>query len=197
MPLIIPPGFANVSVPFRHSQVTRTAFVVFGVEITASVATPDELADRIFGDIAPIRGRVDNDVTIGPVRVAVGQDGGEPVIGFGTATSAGGRTMSSVTPAIAHLVNKRSGRGGRRGRGFMYLPWAVNEGEVNEAGIINSAANGLMQTALNTTFDNLDGPNPMVLLHNSEGNTPAGDPTPVTSLVANAVVSTQRRRQTR
>lgn len=197
MPLIIPPGFANVSVPFRHQDVTRAAFIVFGVEITASVATPDELADRIFGDIAPLRARIDNNVTIGPVRVAVGQDGGEPVLGFGTQTSAGARSMSAVTPAIAQLVNKRTGRGGRRGRGFMYLPWAINEGEVNEAGIVNPAALAPMQTAMNTTLGNLDGPNPMVLLHNSDGNTPPGDPTPVTSLVASAIVSTQRRRQTR
>lgn len=195
---IIPPGFAQVTVPLRNAAVTRPAAVVFGVEVPSGGVDPDTFAGSIQSLlIARFGPRIDNAVTIGPTRVAVGQDGGEPVMGTAPTDAGGNGALNSVPPNVAVLLRKRTTRGGRRGQGRMYLPWAVDEGSVSESGALtgptidawNLAGSGLLS-------DLAAADSAMVLLH-SVGQTLPGSPNVVTSLTCDGLVATQRRRLSR
>jgi hypothetical protein len=124
----------------------------------------------------------------------MGQDGGEALTGIDASTALGGAGGASVPANVAALIHKRTARGGRRGRGRMYLPWWIQESDVDERGAISSTTIGFMNTALATWLADLaaDGC-PMVVLHDP-GRTPAGAPDVVTSLTVDPIVGTQRRR---
>lgn len=197
---IIPPGYAEVTLPIRHSLVNRGAAVVFGVHALGSAFTPDEQAQLVFDAFTETLGlRLDANTTMGPLRLAIGQDGGDPVLGFSGATVPGGRTMNSTSPAVAALLRKRTALGGRRGRGRMYLPWACAEADVTEGGVIGGTTLSGLQDAAPQFLEDLEAVGlgmPMVLLH-STGSTPVPIPTNVTSLQVETIVATQRRRQQR
>jgi hypothetical protein len=95
----------------------------------------------------------------------------------------------------ATLIRKRTGLAGRRRQGRMYLP-APYEGGVGPTGLIVAGDFNLLQTASNTFLAavnssiNSEG---MVILHSS-GISAAPVPTPVTQLVVDPVIATQRRR---
>lgn len=111
---------------------------------------------------------------------------------FDAATSVtGSRSGSPLPPNCAVIVRKFTTRGGRKGRGRMFLPpFFVPETNVNglgemEIGYVTEATSmvnflrGLMDT--NST--------PAVLLH-SDGSTPDA----ITATTAQALLATQRRR---
>lgn len=195
MALIIPTGFAQATIPLNHVAVVREAVTTFGVDSSNAGGDYEGLADGIMtvweAEVAPI---LDADVTAGPVELAVGQDGGENLVAVGSTTSVGNRVISTVSPNVAVLVRKRTARGGRRGRGRMYVPWAAQDSAVDEAGTINPTEMGLLQgafadflTALNANAAD------MYLLHNEGLSTP-GAPNLVTTLSVDNLVATQRRR---
>lgn len=192
---IIPPGFAQVTIPMRHASLARAANVVFGVD---AAGQPDAnlLADAVQGTFATaMNGLFDSQVTIGPATTTVGQDGGgEPVVGVAGGTNTGGRSGETLPSNVAALLVKRTARGGRRGRGRMYLPWALSDTEVDDVGILTGAALTKLSTAGTALRTNLATANiPMVILH-SLGATNPGDPNEVTSLLGDPRVATQRRR---
>lgn len=193
---IIPPGFAEVSLPFQHDELNRRAFCVFGVVVNGDpdpVALADSVVDA-FDDT--LRTNLDSNVTCGPALVAVGQDGGDPITGVGTLAVRG---VSSYPDALnagqSLLLRKGTALGGRRNRGRMFLPWSIADAEVNEIGLIDPDALAPRQANV-TSFlsaletDILGG---MVILHD-DGQTEPGAPTPVTSLTVDRLVGSQRRR---
>lgn len=195
MALLIPTGFAQVTVPLNHVLLVREAVVTFGVDSSAAGGDYAGLADGIMGvwdgAVAPV---LDADVLAGPVELSVGQDGGENLSAVGTVTSQGDRVISSVAANTAVLVRKRTARGGRRGRGRMYVPWCTSDTNVDEAGRIAPAEVTTLQsafagfrTALATASAD------MVILHN-EGSSAPGAPDFVTSVSVDNIVGTQRRR---
>lgn len=193
---VIPPGFADVSIPIQHALVQRTAYVTWGVEVETGGGDPDAVANdlqEIWNDT--IRTLLDNQVRTGPLRVTIGQDGGDPTVGFGPRDDPGGRSTSGPSPAIALLVRKRTGLGGRRNRGFMYLPWATGESQIDEAGNIAGGEVDVWNGVLDSFHGSLAGDGyPMVILHDA-GLSAVPDPTPVASLDLKSRVSNQVRRQ--
>lgn len=197
MTLQIPPGFVAVSVPIRNAAITRAAAVTFGCEDLA-VGDPDATANLIQSVfVSTVGARIDASCAIGPVRIAIGQDGGEPVLGFASSSAPGGRALDSLAPALAVLVRKRTSRGGRRGRGAMYLPWAIADNTVTEAGVVSSTEVNAYNLALEAFRNDMASEDlPLVLLH-STGVTPPGDPNPITAMTVEPIISHQVRRQTR
>jgi hypothetical protein len=193
-----PPGFAAVSLKFVLSGFARPAYCTFGVGGT--IADEDELAQRmvqawITGTPAP-NSRLEGTVTMSEATVRVGQDGGEDTVGIATNATGGGTSGATayVPPNCAVLVHKRSARGGRRGRGRLFIPWYVPEGAVDERGTITGSDLTATQSAMNSLLGNLSTLlNPMVILH-QPGSSDAGVPTPVTALTVDPLISTQRRR---
>lgn len=128
-------------------------------------------------------------------HVLIGNDGGAirwessitPVVGTGSA--------NCLPQNSAYLLKKQSALGGRKNRGRMYLP-CPPESNIGDAGTvntsiitaINAAAVGLtVGGAIVNAFDFLGGP---VILHEAA----IDDPTPVTDLVTDRYIATQRRR---
>lgn len=195
MTLVIPPGFSLCTVPIRHQNLNRSAAVTFGLETGGSGDGFPVQADEVMADwnthISP---RMDTQVVSGPVELTVGQDGGGSFVEVGTTTSAGTRTGVMNPPNVAILVSKRTSSGGRRGRGRLFLPWALLAGEADDVGVIT----GGVVTATQTAFTNFLAAlatdlHEMVLLHNT-GISATPSPTPVTTLRVETLVATQRRR---
>lgn len=189
------PGFALISLQMTHSGLSRPAYLTFGVDPTdtdpQNVCAAVVLALNTAGSLKAI---MDASVTFSQVRASLGTDGAVDNVGQQTIAILGLRTMSSLPPNCAVLVHKVTARGGRRGRGRLFIPWATSNSNVDEAGIVASAevttintAMGVFRTALSTNAV------PMVLLHDP-GITPMGSPDTVTALTTDSLISTQRRR---
>lgn len=190
-----PPGFADISLKFVLDSFIRPSFVTFGVNPTAT--DPDLVAGQVLAAAfasGGLNSQLDSNVRITECIARLGTDGAEDLIGLATQTTVGGRSGGSVPPNVAILVHKRTARGGRRGRGRMYLPWYCSDNDTNEDGTLLGAAVTAMQNATIKFVSDLDASgNPMVLLH-SPGRTTAGPPDPITGIVVSNVVATQRRR---
>lgn len=200
---IIPPGYADCSIEWRHSGMSRPAFVTHGVKLES--LSNDLVADAVLGGwtegVTSFLALVATEVTIGPATVRIGQDGGEPLVYTSTIPAGVGTdNVEKLPPNNALLIHKRTARGGRRGRGRMFLPWFMGEGAVSETGSIIPSAVTIVQAAMNTILPNLTGNSvPMYLLHDSSEvgtahPTVPGLPNAVTQLVVDPLVSTQRRR---
>lgn len=195
MSLIIPPGFAHATVPLQHSLLARTAVTTFGIDLAGFAGTDAAAADAVMtcwvNFVAPV---IDSNVTAGPVVLTVGQDGSENIVVSGTTSQVGGDSQSSVPPSVAVIINKITARGGRRGRGRMFVPWAVNTADVSEAGLIASGAQGALTAAFDLFRQCLSTSDvDMVLLH-SDGISDPGAPNAITNLVTEALIGSQRRR---
>ena len=201
MALLIPEGFAQITIPIRHVSMSREAVVTFGVSISVEPDPYVDIVDFIFGIWFDTLGqRVDAGCTQGPARMAVGTSTSEHIQVVGTETNGSARAVAVLPPNNALLVKKTTNRGGRRGRGRMYVPWALDDNQVDEVGLLSGGELTAAQTEADNFLESLgtasgeDGPHPMYLLHESEGETAAGSPNLVTSLTCDGLVATQRRR---
>lgn len=198
MSVQIPPGFAQISVGHLLGGYTRRAFTVWGLDLGGSPPGSAVTLANTFQNIyaQTIGGQIDSSVSISQTRALIGQDG-EPLVGVATQFDVGGASRESAAPALAALVHLNTGLGGRRNRGRKFLPWAVSDSNVTENGTLQTAAVTALQTAVSAFQTELaDEGWQAVILHGS-GVTSVPDPTPVTSMVVDGVISTQRRRQTR
>lgn len=195
------PGYAHIVIEIKHSLVLRSAAITFGVNPTET--DPDVIADAAFTAFTAagsVSSKIDSQCTIGPSSAYVGTDGTADLVGVGTATAVGGRVGSSTHPGSAVLITKRTSRGGRRGKGRMYLPWAVPQSDVDEAGIILAADVSAMNTAVSLFRGNLTAASmPMVLLHKpsppgTEHPSAMGAPDIVNALICSNLIASQRRR---
>jgi hypothetical protein len=195
-----PPGFATCSYELRHSLLSRSAFITFAVDPTAT--DPQVVADQCvsaFGAAGSLLACIDQNVTMLAARVALGTDGTSDVVAIGAGPIVCTWAGSSLPPNCAVLVHKRTARGGRRGKGRMYIPWAAGSA-IPENGTV-MAADVTRVGASFTAWRNAlaTNPGPLVLLHrNSEPGipnpSPAGPPDTVTGHTVDPLIATQRRR---
>lgn len=190
-----PPGFADMSVQLTLTGFTRPAYITFGVDPTAT--DPVQVCDAVSGTIQlpnSLLSILDAQVTVSQIRCSLGTDGGEDLVGQTNPGHIGTSNVSAVPPNCAVLVHKSTSRGGRRGRGRLFIPWAVSETNVEESGLITTATVNTMQTAMNNWLTGMATAQvPMVLLH-GQGITAPGAPNLVTTLTVDKLISTQRRR---
>lgn len=195
MSLIIPDGFAQVAIPIQHTLLARQAITTFGIDLSGFAGTDPQAADAVMtcwiNFVQPV---MDSNTTAGPAILTVGVTGGENIVVSGILDSTGADSQSSAPPSVAVLVNKITARGGRRGRGRMFVPWAVNTADVNEAGLIATAAVNNLEAAFGDfrtclSVSDVD----MVLLHN-DGISDPGAPNAVTQVQVEALIGSQRRR---
>lgn len=198
MTIVIPPGYAQFSIEFWLTDYNRPAVNVWGVDCRDNIYAPDTMASGFLDIIGPsIAAGIDSNVTMRDVRMVLGQDGADPVVGFSTGSYAGTAVRESTAPALACLINLNTGLGGRRNRGRKYLPWALNDTSVSEKGAVENSAvtgwNTRMAAVKTAMAANEWVP---VLLHGT-GSSAVPDPTPVTTMTCSPVISTQRQRQAR
>lgn len=114
-----------------------------------------------------------------------------PVSGETVQILTGTGTGTPLTPNTSVLVKKLTNRGGRKGRGRMFVPGqGVSEIDVDENGVIATSDLAAMQLEWGDFYTAMNaGSCPPYLLH-SDGSTPD----PITSFQVQQVVATQRRR---
>lgn len=203
-----PPGFADISYEFGRGDMTRKSYLTFGVDPTATdpsaVAASCIAAYNAAGGLKNI---MDFNVNLTGCRVSLGTDGTEDIVHFSSANLPGVRSGTATPPNVSLLVHKKTSRGGRRGRGRLFIPWALSNTDIAENGQISA---GILSTYQGILADWLAALNtqgvPMVLLHRESepwdpvketgvrNPTTPGPPTAVHTLTADALVSTQRRR---
>jgi len=186
----IPTGYANILIPHKHSGSARSAAITFGVENVGAFATPAAVADAVWNAWEPeVTVAVDSAVTIGP-PIATVNYGGVPVTGSGTSSTVGGTGLDSIPGNGALLVQKLSILGGRQNRGRFFMPWCLQEANVDELGGIAGGTVSDYQDIFDNVLTALATEDvPMVVLH-----TGAGTPATVSQLVVQSTIGTQRRR---
>jgi len=187
---LVPNGYANVLIPAQHVSSARSAAITFGVQNLGSFASPSAIAGAVWAAFEPtLLVALDSNVSWGPI-VVTANFGGDPITGVGTDFASGGSAIDSIPGNGALLVQKLSLLGGRKNRGRYFIPWALQESDVDEVGVISLGTVSDHQdiqddflTAL-TTEDV-----PMVILHSG-----AGAPAGVAQLSVQGKIGTQRKR---
>lgn len=188
--MIVPAGFAAVAIPFSHDGLARRAFITFGVDFDVGMSSPSEIGDAVMTALDDSwQSFVTTNVDMGPAQVSANFGGG-PVSGESAITLSGGTGMQSIPSNGALLVRKSSILSGRENRGRYYVPWCLEESDVDEIGIIDGTTRSDWQTGQDNFLAELTSNGvPMVILHNA-----AGSPATVSSLTVGPVIATQRRR---
>lgn len=192
---IIPPGFAQYIMPITRAGDPDAYAVTWANDVDLSAApTLQEYVNEIQADfVTKWTSSFPNDCTIGPVTMRFGQDGGDPLVLIASTTGTGTNNTDFLPQNAALLVQKRSLLGGRRNRGRLFMP-VLTEGAVNEVGQLSPTQLTSYQNVANSwlsSYNNEIGAfGDMVILHSSGDSTP----TPVTSLVVQGTIATQRRR---
>lgn len=195
------PGYADVSVQLRHSLLNRSAYLTFGCNPSGTdAATMASAVNTAINASGSLKTMLDNNVSIGTITVRYGVEAADDVVAtFGSAV-VGTLTQASMPPNVALLVYKKTTRGGRRGRGRLFIPWALQTAAVAEDGQIVSSyiltANAALEQFRATLITS---DMPMCILHRpsapgTQKPSVPGTPDPVTQLIASPLVSTQRRR---
>jgi hypothetical protein len=201
MPVEIPNLFAQITIRLQHVSGSHVGAVVFGIAdtdgLTDAVATADKVTQNYIDTWGVL---TDAGVAIGPSTIQVGVGSGPPVSFVGTVSDEGAIAGNMLPSNCALLVGKQTLTGGRRGRGRMFIPWVLPEGDVDDVGVISGGTVATMIGAAEDFLEALSEPGPdsdatpMFLLHNSEGETPAPAPSEVVGLTVSSLIATQRRR---
>lgn len=201
MALVIPPGYAQASIQIRMDGDPDPWYITHGVDLTANTESYQFVASKIVGAWTQnILAQLPTTARVSGVQLQVGQDGPDNLTLFFPYDIAGGSTGDKLPQNCAALVTKVTERPGRTGKGRLFIPSLLLDSVVNNIGVISGAALSALQGDLDLILPYLETPEPgndavvsMVLLHNA--GVPGGTmPTPVTDLVLQPVIATQRRR---
>lgn len=114
-----------------------------------------------------------------------------PVSGLSTTSHSGTASGGNVVVNTALLVNKTTALGGRMNKGRIYVPLCqVSEETLDAGGFIGSSAVANLQGRYTVAFQQSILVDAQLCVHHSDGS--AG--TPMTGLVVQSKVATQRRR---
>lgn len=194
--LEIPSGFGLWNLEITHAGIAHKAITTLGFESDGSYAQADN--DAVMTNwVTALRPLHDNEVTYGRM-VTLLNVGGSLQRFESSGTTTGSRGASTIAPPQnTWLVRKVTGLAGRRYRGRMYIPF-ISIADVQQTGQLQTAAVTLLATACTSMFTNLIGAGVSVLslrlLHASSPLSATPSPTAITSLQAQNVCATQRRR---
>lgn len=194
MTVIIPTGFAQITHTFTGPLFrSGTGALVYGVGSATEPFIP--IADVVGLAHADFRDNILPEMDSRLVlerTVAIDATSSSEV----TTSAVGGSSFAPVPPNVALLVRKNTVGRGRRRQGRMFLPALLDDEDVGGDGAIDPTRLAAIQTALTSFLTAVQTDMyAMVILQNSEGETPPVDPPPeVTALLAQPVAASQRRR---
>lgn len=189
--LIIPPGFAQAE--FRWSLLNDPEEMVFtlGVSMAAFTGPVDAAEDlATLCDTAFPAGQRAPQYTFVGTTVRVGQDGGPPVIAEASRNVVGTAGTQPLPNNCAALVRKVTGRGGRSGRGRMFIPpFSLPDDGVDARGMMNEGTFTQLGTQLGALFTGAD----WFLFHDELSPAPL-TPDAIIQFAPQVQIATQRRR---
>ena len=199
MTLVIPPRYAEATWILRNTGDPVAWNVTCGLYMQSGGPFDHDIAQFVYNAFRDTwLAKMPPEVSLTGVVLAVGQDGGPPLRLEHNSTATGGENESKLPQNCALLMRKTTARAGRRGKGRMFLPNVLNEGQVDTVGVIVPNYYAALNVVATQFFAALTAPNgeqelKVVLLHNSEG---AGSTLPdvVTAFSVDQEIATQRRR---
>lgn len=192
---IIPLGYGEITINYSQAGTTRPAQITFGTSLEG-VASPSAYLSGVLSAMKGTNGLLDDDVfdatlTAVNARLTYTVLSG-PIVIDEAINITGVRAGASMPPNVAALGRRVTNRGGRQGRGRIYLPSGyLSETDVNEGGYLTPGRISQIQTILTSAraaVNTLSGT--LVLLHSVEGD----NPDEIDALVAQPQVATMRRR---
>lgn len=192
----IPTGYGQVTFVFQPVGSTQNVVITHGFKDNG--ASPDPAAAATdWGTDFTAAGRPFETSNIGTqwvfVRVdATIQTSTGPLIGTWPRGVTGTLAIEALPTNCAFLVAKATPRGGRRGRGRMFVPpFSVAEGNIGPTGTIASASLTAQQSKWNSALlANVAGDYPSYLLH----DTSEIAPDVISTWTMNTRIATQRTR---
>jgi len=189
--MFIPPGYANLQLLFT-SPGGRNALTSHGC--TAEALNPEMLNNVTnLWAASDYWENMDDSWVFNGARLVIGTSvPSEPITWEHASSTPGGNSGTSAPPNCAMLLRKHTERGGRKGRGRMYIP-GVTADSITDAGTLGGATSTFelqLQDVLTDMFGALNSADP-VLLHQDEAD---GDPDVVTRWELDSMVATQRHR---
>lgn len=200
MSIVIPPGYASAAFVLTGPVGTQPFITTIGLNVGAAGGDYVNAANQAFAiygvNFMP---STSTDLTLERVILSIGQDGGEaPTVESDLPSQPGEATGDFLPLANALLLNKRTPRLGRRGRGRMFIPGVLKDNMVDVNGRLGdttvAAFDGVAEAFITQLQDGDEvGPAlPPVLLHNS--GVGAGSPDLITALNAAPLVGVMRKR---
>lgn len=194
MGVIIPEGFGVAKLRWKILTAPDEVITTFGY---LSSGVQDAQADSVTIDTAfRFPGRPGGASNVSTRYQTVGVEctrmtATGPVTGETTLRVTGTGTGSPLTPNTSVLVKKLTARGGRKGRGRMFVPgMCVSEIDVDENGIISTPDLADIQLQWSDFLADLQTSVCLPYLLHSDSTLPDE----ITSLVVEPLVATQRRR---
>ena len=201
MTVSIPLNFAEAAIQFRNTGDPDPWYITFGVDLT------DMDGDYLTAGLnisqawtATFNQSIHQSTTCMGVQLTISNGGPDYLRVFIPRAVEGGVTTAKLPQNCALLVDKRTARGGRKGRGRFFVPNILDESDVSNTGVITPTVSDDMQEYADTFLTLLNSAEPggvvppgtstpMYLLHNSDE-----DPDLVTTLLVQQTIATQRRR---
>lgn len=192
MALVIPDGYGQAAYRFSLTGDPEVMISTMGVNWESRGGTPQAAAEAMRDQFVA---EYDGPSLIAGwsflgVTLKAQDGGGSPGIFEAPALEIGAASVESPPQNVTTLVKKTSALGGRSGRGRMFLPpFNLDETSVANNGMIDPATLVTMSAGITAAFYHVA----CVLLHDSAAPGAPG-PTPITQLLLDGRVATQRRR---
>lgn len=200
MAVLIPTGFAEVTLNWTHLDSSKEWATVLGCE--QGIETPENVGETYeLAWNSNLMSVTDNTLELTSIDVRVGpSSGAAPGLTVNYPVGAVGTNPMSGAPAnCTVLVKKLTNLGGRANRGRNYWPGMVADGQVDEVGTLDPAVVIGLQSAFVDFFGDVasgngatTSPCPMVILHDEAS--PTTEPTTISAVQVMSIIATQRRR---
>lgn len=196
MGVIIPNGYGQASFKFQNTSNPKLFVVTFGFKDNTGSGLANTAAG-LWHSYFTATGRpfnvakMSNEYAMVECAVTIMTLTG-PIVGSYAPANVGTVVTNSLPRNCAMLVRKNTSRGGRHGRGRMYVPpFNFDEANVSSAGAIAAGTLAPIQTLYADALTAAQaGQYPPYLLHES----PSVTPDAVTSIVCQGTLATQRTR---
>lgn len=198
MSVTIPVGYGEASIIHTGANGTAPFVCTLGLDLDHYPGSEDQAANglmQVWG--SELHTKLHNTMTIERVIIAVGQAGGEqPTVSSNLPPIAGTRDTANAPINCAIIMNKNTSTLGRKGRGRMFLPGMLAEGQVGLSGGLNTATRQTYDEIFGNILDALttgsEDYSPMVpvLLHSD----PDDDPSVINSFTTAPLCGTLRKR---
>lgn len=193
MPLVIPAGHAQLRFVMSLLGDPEKMITTIGVQHTATnlagmVAVCNQAFDAWRVRMLP---HISNFYQLDKVVGSFGPSPGSVTAESTAAVAVAGNAGAALPQNNAILIKKRSGQGGRKHQGRMYVP-GLAEGAVNNTGVIDTAVVTAWQNSANNFLADMIAAadiNACVILHND-----ATLPSEILQLTVDNLLATQRTR---
>nr|CRY96648.1 hypothetical protein [uncultured prokaryote] len=199
MALVVPTGYALGSIHLTGADGTQPFVTTIGVNLSLYGDDYVGAANALFQAYATNIGPYTHEQwVVQKASIFIDTTAGSGSVDSDLPADPGTRTTQPQPIAMGLIARKNTAIFGRSGRGRMFLPGVLADGDVSPAGAIEPGSLPLLQAAVDAFYTDLangigtDEPLPPFLLHSDTSPAPA--PYPITGLTLAPLVGWIRKR---